>query len=364
VGLKELLYRATSNRPSRATLRWLARSLEVPHLQSSAHRAERRHPFLVAITIDTEGGFVEDDERRRWQGQVPDAFQGYVEGVQNLRAVLRDDSARATFLVSTHGLSATGDTHHAVVRELHRARDAGHEIGLHLHPSSDRALQRRLASDGARGGAQGRTIEGDDRAKATLVRTATEILSEAIGVRPLSFRWGNWGLDAGGVRALCESGFEVDSSAIPGCSDTRQRRSPRFAWGEARSHAPWWLDRRDHQALDGETDVLELPIATCRWLGRYWRADPLLAPLLAAMFSHYYEHAPRDRAPFPFVVMTHSSEATTARGAPTRALDDLAKFLRFASRFADVEYVTLREARERYLGARAARPRDVSAPRR
>jgi peptidoglycan/xylan/chitin deacetylase (PgdA/CDA1 family) len=338
VGLRELLYRATANAPSQAALRWLARAISVPNL-APATRAPR-HPFLVAVTIDTEGGYVESDERRRWQGELPDAFQGYVEGVRNVRRVLDDAGVRATFLVSTHGLGAPDAVRGEIVAELSRARDAGHEIGLHLHPTSDRALRRRVGASVA--------VEGggfDDAAKIRLVRAATAMIDEAIGVTPVSFRWGNWGLDAGGVRALEACAFLVDSSAIPGCGDTRRPRDPRFDWRRARSHAPWRLDRRDHQSTIGDGSVVEIPIATCRWHGRYWRADPLFAPLLDAMLAHYYEHAPRDRAPFPFVLMTHSSEATTRDGHATRALRDLASFVRAAKRYADVEFVTLREAR-------------------
>lgn len=319
--LKELLYRAACTRPGVAALERIGRFIEVPELGVPA---APRHPLDLVVTIDTEGGYVADDERRVWQGREPNAFQGYVDGVRNVLAVLARHAIKATFLVSPHGLSATGEALLAVERVLTRIVSAGHEIGLHLHPTSDRAttgaLGRTFSSPSARG------LSKEDRI--ALLTTGRRLLEGRAGVKLASFRWGNWALDRASAADVAEAGFRFDSSAVP---RLRDKRADRFDWSGTGDRTPWTI----------APGLLEVPIATFR-IGTSWlRADPLYGPLLDRAFDHYRERAPRASAPFPFVVMTHSTEATYRDGAPTRALADLDRFLAHALAHDDVRAVRL-----------------------
>ena len=74
------------------------------------------------------------------------------------------------------------------------------------------------------------------------------------------------------------------------------------------------------------------------------RADPINSILLNKAFTEYYKKADRSKKPFPFVVMTHSSEATSKDGKYVQALRDLDAFISFAKKYSDVKFVTLREA--------------------
>ena len=152
--LKELAYRATCTPPGMAALARLGAFIDVPELPLAG---AARHPLDLVVTVDTEGGYVAADERRVWQGREPTAFQGFVDGVADLLAVLARHSVRATFLVSPHGFAATGSTLLAVERVLARVAEEGHEIGLHLHPTSDRALAARQVE---RSRAAARAISG------------------------------------------------------------------------------------------------------------------------------------------------------------------------------------------------------------
>jgi len=320
--LKELVYRAACTGLGGAVVGQLGRLIEVPELPLRASPA--RHPLQLVLTIDTEGGYVAPDERRVWQGREPHAFQGYIDGVRNILDVLARRGVKATFLVSPHGFSATGATRLAVDRTLARVLAEGHEIGLHLHPTSDRALAAAL----------GRTFDAPascsigEADRLLLLTTGKRLLEENAGAAVTSFRWGNWALDRAGARTVAEAGFRVDSSAVPRLRDHARGR---FDWSASGERAPWWIAPR----------LLEVPIATYR-LGPAWlRADPLYGPLLDRAFDLYRARAPRESAPFPFVVMTHSTEATHRDGSPTRVLSDLDRFLERALAEDDVRAARL-----------------------
>jgi hypothetical protein len=320
--LKELAYRLASTRGGALMVDRLGDHLDVPELPAPSRPT---HPIQIALTIDTEGGYVGASEERVWQGRAPDAFQGYIDGIPNLLAVLSRHAVKATFLVSPHGLSARGESHRAVEQALGRIASEGHEIGLHLHPTSDRALQRELG----RTFASPRASDLSDTDRRLLLETGSRLLATTTGARLRSFRWGNWALDPRSASAIADAGFTIDSSAVPRLRD----RNGRFDWSRSNTRTPWTI----------APGLLEVPIATYR-LGPAWlRADPLYGPLLRRAFDLYRARAPRDARPFPFVAMTHSTEATYRDGSPTRTLSDLDRFLSYALAFPDVRAVRLQD---------------------
>ena len=74
------------------------------------------------------------------------------------------------------------------------------------------------------------------------------------------------------------------------------------------------------------------------FFGLKLRADPVNSVLLNKAFTEYYKKADRSKKPFPFVVITHSSEATYYNGKPTKALKDLDGFISLAKSYENVEY--------------------------
>src|SRR3989344_321241 len=78
-----LLYRLSSTLLGQAILSALSFGVSVPFLRQKtagtgkAREPARKRPFLVLITVDTEAGYVSKDERRVWQKEAPEAFQGY-----------------------------------------------------------------------------------------------------------------------------------------------------------------------------------------------------------------------------------------------------------------------------------------------
>ncbi len=312
-------------------------------------------PFLIAITVDTESGYVLPSERRVWQKESPHAYQGYYAGIKNLREIFNRHKIKATFFLSTNCFAAKGQEYKKIIAELKLAIKEGHEIGLHLHPDSDQALQKRL----------GKAFPAtscsfyDERQLLGFITISKELIGKHLGEGAKknigSIRWGNWALDAEGARAIVKAGLKADSSATPGIKG-HSDDGRKFDWSRCYEHYPWTLNTDDYQSSPAQTDkgnakaqTLEMPIATFSFFGITLRADPQYSILLNAALDSYYADADRSVHPFPFVAITHSSEATAKDGGPTRAAKDLERFIIHAKRYGDVEFTTITDARNQCL---------------
>ncbi len=337
--LRELAYRAAQGRAARRVMARLGPAVRLPFGEGPPAPEPRR--VLLVITVDTEGGYVNRSERRLWQGSAPLAFQGYVDGIRNVTEVLDRHGVKGTFFVAPHGRSATGATLAAVERAIRSIPGGGHEIGLHIHPSSDVALARRTG----RSFASGRACDLAVTDLELLAASGRALLEELLEPRAVldTVRWGNWALDERAAHILAAAGFRVDSSAVPGLRDRGAR--PRFDWTHARSTEPWSI-------VPG---LLEVPIAMFRLFGRLCRADLLYGSLVSAALNRHASRAPNiadPTSPLVFVATTHSTEATYADGSPTHVVSALDALLAFARESPLVEVVTLREAvRQRELAA-------------
>jgi peptidoglycan/xylan/chitin deacetylase (PgdA/CDA1 family) len=328
--LRELAYRAAQRAPGRFVVRQLGAAVRMPF--GEGERGGGRRRILLVVTVDTEGGYVDSDEVRVWQGSAPRAFQGYVDGIRNVIEILDRHHAKGTFLVAPHGRSAVGTTLTEVERAILSIPRGGHEIGLHIHPSSDVALASRVGRSFASGSA--RYLGAADLEYVVAAgRTLLEEILDA-GTSLDAFRWGNWALDERAAAVVAAAGFRVDTSCVPGLRDAKNRRHPRFDWTRSQRIEPWTI-------VPG---LLEIPIAMFRIFGRLVRADPLYGPLLLAALRRYVSHAPAAPGPLVFVVMTHTTEATYADGSPTRVLSALDDLLTLAGERPEIEVVTLREA--------------------
>lgn len=346
--LKLLLYRFFLTKFGKKVLNLLSFGVKVKNLKGS--KTLKKYPFLIAITIDTESGYVAKDEYRVWQKEKPKSFIGYYFGIRNIASVLDKHKIRATFLLSTQCFSSKNEEYEWIMQELSKATKAGHEIGLHLHPDSDFALQKKLEKKFDRISA----FYYDYDTKLSMLLAAKHLVKENLGDKIAeqiaSFRWGNWALDSEGVKALNELGFKVDSSAIPGFRYNNKKSKVFYDWSKIRTREPWILSTENYQDTSQKNSgIIELPIATFEFFGRKLRADPVNSLLLIKSFLKYHKMADTSKKPFVFVVMTHSSEATYFDGSNTQALKDLDKFISFAKTYKDVKFVTLKEAANRVV---------------
>src|SRR3989338_1454606 len=210
---KLLLYRFFSTSPGRLALKLLSFGVNSKGLNG---RKEKKYPFLIAITVDTESGYVDKYGRRLWQKENPNAYQGYYYGIRKLLAIFQRHNIHSTFFLSTNCFSAKGKECQLIKKEISNITKTDNEIGLHLHPDSDLALQKKLSKKFNATSA----FFYDYKEKLQIIKAAKRLVMENLGKNAeknlISFRWGNWALDTEGVMVLNKLGFKIDSSATPG----------------------------------------------------------------------------------------------------------------------------------------------------
>ena len=84
--LKLLVYRILSTKLGNFLLKFISFGVSVKNLPKNDNRKTK--PFIVAITIDTESGYVDKNERRIWQKENPEAFIGFYKGIENWRKII------------------------------------------------------------------------------------------------------------------------------------------------------------------------------------------------------------------------------------------------------------------------------------
>lgn len=335
--LKISLYILFDKRFGRHILEILSNFVYVKNFKSS--NAPKRKKFLVAITIDTESGYLEKDETRVWQKSKPEAYIGFYKGIENWRKLLNKYRAKGTFFLSTNCFNAKGKSLSKIIKQLNLLHKEGHEIGLHLHPDSDFALQNKLKRKFAYTSAKFYDFDQISQ----LLAGGKNLIKAHIGMDVSSFRWGNWALDTNAVKALQENGFNIDSSAAPGMKG-RISGGTHYDWSRANEHYPWHLSLNDYQNTENQdSKVLEIPIATFKFFGMTLRADPVYTVLLKGAFDYYHKNADRSKKPFVFVVISHSIEGTYADGSPTKIIEYMEEFMEYAKKFDGVEFVSMNE---------------------
>lgn len=345
--MKYLFYRFSTTFLGKSMLKLLSFGVSPPYVksqQTTQHNKANKKQFHVIITIDTEGGYVAPNEQRVWQKEAPDAFVGYYLGIKNIRAILKKHGIKSTFFLNTHCFSAEREERQKIISELKSLIKDGHEIGLHPHPDSDFALQKKLK----RMFPATSCFFYEEKELSEILLASKQIIGEHLGkgaqknIR--SIRWGNWALNTNGAKAIAKNGITRDSSATPGISG-HLNDSRKYDWSKALCSTPWNLSMKNYQlTTEKKSLVLEIPIAIFSFFGMKLRADPLYSELLKKAFVKYYYSADKSSGSFPFVVMTHSCEATMKNGEQTQALLDLDEFISFAKKFDNVKFSRIRDA--------------------
>ncbi len=302
----------------------------------------KKQSFYVVITVDTEPGHIKKDLTRAWL--TPSDFQGYYSGIKYLRETASKYGAKLTLLLCTQCFTAQGHELKKTIDQLKRSYKSGHEIGLHLHPRKDLALKNELKEELKKTASKfysEETITNMLNTQRNLIKTH---LGEEIEKDIISFRWGNWALSDNAVNSLEKTNFKIDSSAVPGLKG-HSKDSRIYDWTHIKTHNPFFLKHNEQTS-----NILEIPIATFKFMGKKFRADPFLnSSMLINSLNYYYNNADRSEKPFIFVVITHSSEAIYQTGKKSYVVDNLDKFLKHCSELKDIEFVTLKEAYDKYI---------------
>lgn len=336
--VKIRLYRFFNTSLGKSILKLLSKLVYVEGLSKS--KAKNKLPFIISITIDAEAGYVKKNEHRVWQKSEPDAYVGFYKGIENWRGVLDKHDAKATFFLSTNCFNAKGEEYKKIIQQLKLLIKEGHEIGLHLHPDSDFALQSSLGKRFHSTSAKFFNSEEINE----IIAEGKSMIKKHLGIDAISFRWGNWALSTDAVNALEKNGFKIDSSAAPGIKG-HQTDGMAYDWSNVEFHYPWKLSVVDYQnTAHQNSNVLEIPIATFNFLGFRLRADPANSALLSAGFEHYYKNADRSKNPFIFVVISHSMESTYKDGSPANVVRIMEEFILHSKKHKDVKFMGLADA--------------------
>lgn len=344
IGLYNIL-----NRPlGKKALKSLSKSVYARNLKRNNNKPtnknnskSKRKKFLISITIDSESGYVKKNNERVWQKDNLKNYIGYYKGIENWRNLLNRYNAKATFFLSTNCFSAKDDDLDKISNQLKSLLKEKHEIGLHLHPDSDLALQTALNEKFQCTSSKFYNYNQINR----FVKASKQLIQKNLGINPTSFRWGNWALNTDAVKALQENGFKIDSSATPGIKGYMNDWMY-YDWSKVDEHYPWKLSLKDYQDTKHQNSkVLEIPIATFNFMGKALRADPVYSELLKSAFDCYYRNADRSKKPFVFVIISHSIESTHEDGSITQVIRDMEEFIKHAKKFGDVEFVTINEGR-------------------
>jgi len=343
--LKIKLYNILNRPFGKKALKQLSKSVYVKNLKNNNYKSINKSKlnnkkFLISITIDTESGYVKKNNERVWQRDNPEAYVGYYRGIENWRTLLNKYGAKATFFLSTNCFSAKNGELNKITGQLKLLSKEKHEIGLHLHPDSDLALQTALKERFQYTSSKFYNYSQINQ----FIKTSKKLIRDNLNIYPTSFRWGNWALNTNAVKSLQENGFNADSSATPGIKG-HLKDGMHYDWSKVNEHYPWKLSLNDCQDTKNQNSkVIEIPIATFNFMGKTLRADPVYSEFLKSAFDCYYENAERSKKPFVFVVISHSIESTHEDGSVTQVVRDTEEFIKHAKQFADVEFVTVNGA--------------------
>ena len=342
--LKVGLYNILNKSFGKKSLKLLSKTISVENLKKDYKYINKpNEKFLISITIDTESGHVKKNNERLWQKDNPEAYIGYFKGIENWRNLLNKYNTKATFFLSTNCFSAKDDDLDKINTQLKLLIREKHEIGMHVHPDSDLALQISLKERFQYTSSKFYNYKQINQ----FIKTSKKLIKDNLNINPTSFRWGNWALNSDAVSALQSNGFKVDSSATPGIKG-HLNDAMHYDWSKTDEHYSWKLSLKDYQNTKQQNSkVLEIPIATFGFMGKTLRADPVYSELLKSAFDYYYRNADRTKKPFVFVVISHSIESTHEDGSITQVIKDTEEFIKHAKKFSDVEFVTIDEGYNR-----------------
>lgn len=148
----------------------------------------------VIVTVDTEGHVGADPIRHLVYGETEDGRYG----VEYIMDIFDEAHAKVLFFVDFAEAWDYGrDKIEGVVRTI---IEKGHDVGVHIHPDHMADKQRAFLWQYSR------------EEQYEIIRKCTELYTEIVGRRPLSFRAGKYGANRDTLDILCELGYKYDFS--------------------------------------------------------------------------------------------------------------------------------------------------------
>ena len=337
--LKFFLYRLSLWQPLSTILKFLSKPF-VTTLTPIKDREEKKKkkPFYIVLTIDTEAGYVDSHEKRLWQVDHPDLYEGFYYGIKNWLHLLNQYQVKASFMLSSQCFSALGKERKLINRELAKIISENYELGYHLHPRSDHSLEKVIGKKLRFTSAKFYSAREIDSLLKAARYLLNQNLGEKISQQIVSFRWGNFGLYKPAFNLLTKNGFRIDTSVCPGRKG-HQFDDKVFDWSKTKNPFPYSL---------GPDGPLEIPITTFKIFNKVLVVDPINHIFLEQAFWQYHRLNNASKQPFFFVMLSHSSEGTDQLGHPTKIIQTMQSFIEAVKQFDNVEFITLRQAYEIY----------------
>lgn len=196
--------------------------------------------FLV--TIDTE-------EEREWGSDYKDHTHYTVENIkwlEPLQKIFDKHGVKATYLIDYP--VAIDKTATSILKKYKDAHNA--EIGTHLHPWVNPPYEEEPSV------ANSFTHNLPAELQLKKMEVLTEVISDAVGTRPCTYRAGRYGFDASTIPVLEELGYTVDTSVVP-FREAKRAKEPHFGYLE--SIEPYKLNYKDIMQ-SGDAQLVEIPL--------------------------------------------------------------------------------------------------------
>ncbi len=200
------------------------------------------HSVKFLVTIDTE-------EEREWSSGFLDHTQYTVENIQYLNPLQK--------LFNKYGVKPTYLIDYPVAIDKKAAAtlkgfqdNEGAEIGMHLHPwvnppyEEERTVANSFPSN----------LPPELQFKK--MKLLTDVIAEAVGQRPVTYRAGRYGFNESSVPVLEELGYLVDTSIVP-FREGKQSFEPSFGW--LPNTEPYLLNPENIREA-GNSKLLEVPL--------------------------------------------------------------------------------------------------------
>lgn len=328
------LYRASFFRPFSKVGELASKPLVKPIFLNHSRMTNRMKPFYIIITIDSEAGYVDDTEQRLWQLNYPNLFQGFYFGIRNWLSLLDRYRIKASFLLSTQCFSAKKKEKSLIEKQIYNLILNNHELGYHLHPRSDRSLERILGEKLKFTSSKFYSPQKIDKILQAARRLFQGYLGKKVNQQIKSFRWGNFGLFEHAIKPLENNGFLIDSSVCPKLTK-HQNDDMICDWSKISQPFPFIFKK---------SRILEIPVTTFTFLNKVLVVEPIYHIWLYHIFNSYRVLSSNNEKPFFFVIHSHSSESTYKNGNPTKIITVMANFIEKMKKITNVSFITLSDA--------------------
>lgn len=148
----------------------------------------------VIVTVDTEGHVGADPIRHLVYG----ATENGRYGVEYIMDIFDEVHAKVLFFVDF--AEAWDYGHDKIERVVRTIIERGHDVGVHIHPDHMADKQRAFL------------WQYSHEEQFEIIKKCTELYTEIVGRRPLSFRAGKYGANRDTLDILCELGYKYDFS--------------------------------------------------------------------------------------------------------------------------------------------------------